>query len=116
MEYELNGILEGLFKRGYNHGVSGGMSEDGEFYAVSECENAILTLIRKREEGVVELLSAVKEWIQWFDYLCAYQHENLDKGLEQACENWSNMYTPDPSPRMDRLKSAFEKMKQLRDI
>ena len=33
--------LEKLFKRGYDHGVSGGISEDGETYACDDTEAAL---------------------------------------------------------------------------
>lgn len=34
--------LEKLFKRGYNHGLSQGQSEDGETHAVNDTEKAVL--------------------------------------------------------------------------
>jgi len=34
-------VLEKLFKRGYDHGVSGGMSEDEETYACDDTEAAL---------------------------------------------------------------------------
>ena len=38
-------ILESVFKRGYNHGISGGMSEDGESLAVSDAKDRIKALM-----------------------------------------------------------------------
>jgi len=40
-EETVDNILETVFQRGYAHGVSGGMSDDGEFYAVSDAKKAI---------------------------------------------------------------------------
>lgn len=63
-----------------------------------------------------ELLGAAKEWVQWFDYVSSYQHENLVSGqtLESASENWGNMQTPNPSPSIDRLRQAVELYKNVR--
>ncbi len=62
-----------------------------------------------RPKGLsLELINACKEWIQWFDYLSAYQNENLGKGLKEAEYNWDNMLTPDPSPSIERLKQALK--------
>lgn len=84
-----------------------------------EVDKILLTLAEQWLTGdyvpkkdVEELIVASKEWVQWFDYLCAYQHENLDHGLQEACENWGNMVTPDPSPRITALKSALSKFKE----
>lgn len=65
------------------------------------------TKAREAEKGLeAELLNAAKEWIQWFDYLSAYQHENLVNGqtLEKASKNWQTMV--DPSPPIDKLREA----------
>ena len=40
--------LEELFNRGYAHGVSGGLSKDGEYQAVTDMKKAIRAEILKR--------------------------------------------------------------------
>ncbi len=46
---QIDEILEKVFQRGYAHGVSGGMSEDGEFYAVDDARKELADYILKRE-------------------------------------------------------------------
>lgn len=40
-------VLEEVFQRGYKHGVSGGQSKDGEFYAVDFGADRILAIVRE---------------------------------------------------------------------
>ena len=50
MNDKLDDILEKLFNRGYNHGLSKGQSDDGEFNAVAKAHSDILALIDEQEE------------------------------------------------------------------
>jgi hypothetical protein len=64
-----------------------------------------LTSLRSRNE---RLEQACKEWVQWFDYIQAHQHENLVNGqtLESASDNWNSMVTPSPS--IEKMKEALK--------
>lgn len=43
-------ILESLFNRGYEHGLSKGQSNDGEYYAVRDAKKALLSHIQRKEK------------------------------------------------------------------
>lgn len=56
-----------------------------------------------------ELFKVCKEFVQWFDYISTYQHENLVNGqtLKTASNNWGLMVTP--SPDINKMCDAIAK-------
>ena len=53
--------------------------------------NVKLKYLRNLEKSHANLLRACKDWVQWFEYVSAYQNENLGHGLKEAEENWKSM-------------------------
>lgn len=102
-------IVEAMVTENYAFQFCGGNQIDILYYLVDNICKKFGSPAKGMPE---ELLSAAKEWIQWFDYVSAYQSENLGKGLKEAEENWNNMHTPNPSPSIDRLKKAVELLTQ----
>lgn len=61
---------------------------------------------------VEDLLEACKKFVSWFDYVSAYQHECLAKGLKEAEENWGSMN--EPSPDVNIMKEAIKNLQAVK--